>query len=41
MVYQSLTIFTWIKASKNKDDIKVKPGRKALVEGEKELENER
>ncbi|WP_156876061.1 IS3 family transposase [Clostridium kluyveri] len=32
------TIFTWIKNSK--DEIKVKPGRKALVEGEKELENE-
>jgi len=25
------TIFTWIKESKNKDEIKVKPGRKALV----------
>lgn len=34
------TIFTWIKGSKNKDEIKVKPGRKALVEGDKELESE-
>ncbi|AWI06354.1 transposase [Clostridium drakei] len=34
------TIFTWIKNSNNRDEIKVKPGRKALVEGEKELENE-
>jgi transposase-like protein len=34
------TIFTWVKNSKNRDEIKVKPGRKALVEGEKELENE-
>lgn len=34
------TIFTWIKESKNKDEIKVKPGRKALVEGDKELESE-
>ena len=34
------TIFAWIKASNNKDEIKVKPGRKALVEGEKELESE-
>ncbi|WP_156473366.1 transposase, partial [Clostridium colicanis] len=23
------TIFTWIKESKNKDEIKIKPGRKA------------
>ncbi|BAH05484.1 transposase [Clostridium kluyveri] len=34
------TIFTWIRNSKDKDEIKIKPGRKALVEGEKELENE-
>jgi transposase-like protein len=34
------TISTWIKDSKNKDEIKIKPGRKALVEGEKELEKE-
>ncbi|MFU0824046.1 MULTISPECIES: transposase [Clostridium] len=34
------TIFTWIKESKNKDEIKIKPGRKALVEGDKELESE-
>jgi len=34
------TIFTWIKDSKNKNEIKVKPGRKALVEGENELESE-
>lgn len=34
------TIFTWIKESKNKDEIKVKPGKKALVEGDKELESE-
>ncbi|MFL0194639.1 transposase [Clostridium sp. WILCCON 0269] len=34
------TIFTWIKNSNDKNEIKVKPGRKALVEGEKELENE-
>lgn len=34
------TIFTWIKTSKAKDEIKVKPGRKALIEGEKELEGE-
>ena len=34
------TIFTWIKNSNNRDEIKVKPGRKALVEGEKELEDE-
>lgn len=34
------TIFTWIKSSNNRDEIKVKPGRKALVEGEKELEDE-
>lgn len=34
------TIFTWIKESKDKDDIKVKPGRKALVEGDKKLESE-
>lgn len=34
------TIFTWIKDSKNKDEIKVKPGRKPLVEGDNELENE-
>lgn len=34
------TIFTWIKESNNKEEIKIKPGRKALVEGEKELENE-
>ncbi|SHI03824.1 transposase [Clostridium grantii] len=33
-------IFTWISKSKNKDEIKVKPGRKALIEGEKELEKE-
>lgn len=34
------TIFTWIKESDNKDEIKVKPGRKALVEGDKKLEGE-
>ncbi|MDT8719710.1 transposase [Clostridium sp. 19966] len=34
------TIFTWIKESKNRDEIKVKPGRKALVEGDKGLESE-
>lgn len=34
------TIFTWIKNSVNKDDIKVKPGRKALVEGDRELKDE-
>ena len=34
------TIFTWIKESNNNDEFKVKPGRKALVEGEKELESE-
>jgi transposase-like protein len=34
------TIFTWIKNSNNKDEIKVKPGRKALVEGENGLESE-
>jgi len=34
------TIFTWIRKSKNRNEIKVKPGRKALVEGEKELEYE-
>lgn len=34
------TIFTWIKQSKNKDEIKVKPGRKALIEGDKKLEND-
>ena len=34
------TIFTWIKECKNKDEIKIKPGRKALIEGEKEFENE-
>lgn len=34
------TIFTWIKESNNKDEIKVKPGRKALVGGEKGLESE-
>lgn len=34
------TIFTWIKQSDKKDEIKVKPGRKTLVEGEKELKNE-
>jgi transposase len=34
------TIFTWIKESSNKDEIKVKPGRKALVGGDKKLESE-
>ena len=34
------TIFTWIKVSNNKDEIKAKPGRKALVEGNNGLENE-
>ncbi len=34
------TIFTWIKESNYKDEIKVKPGRKAWVEGEKGLESE-
>ncbi|MCT8978539.1 transposase [Clostridium sp. CX1] len=34
------TIFTWIKQSKNKDKIKVKPGRKTLIEGDKKLEND-
>jgi transposase len=34
------TIFTWIRDPNNKDEIKVKPGRKALIEGDKELENE-
>jgi transposase len=34
------TIFTWIKGSNNKDEIKVKPGRKALVEGDSKLESE-
>lgn len=34
------TIFTWIRDSNNKDEIKVKPWRKALIEGDKELENE-
>lgn len=34
------TIFTWIKESENRDEIKVKPGRKTLIEGEKELKNE-
>ncbi|URZ17808.1 transposase [Clostridium felsineum] len=34
------TIFTWIKESKNKNEIKLKPGRKTLVEGKKELEGE-
>lgn len=34
------TIFTWIKNSKTKDEIKIKPGRKALVEGDNELESE-
>ncbi|URZ00585.1 transposase [Clostridium felsineum] len=34
------TIFTWIKESKNKNEIKLKPGRKALVGGKKELESE-
>ena len=37
-IYTS-TIFTWISKSKNKDKIKVKPGRKALIEG-KNKENE-
>lgn len=34
------TIFTWIKNSKNKDEIEIKPGKKALVQEEKEFENE-
>ena len=34
------TIFTWIRESEKRNEIKVKPGRKALVEGEKELKNE-
>jgi transposase-like protein len=34
------TIFTWIKNCKAKEEIKIKPGGKALVEGEKELESE-
>jgi transposase len=34
------TIFTWIKASEKKDEIKVKPGRKPLIEGNNNLENE-
>ncbi|WP_228202040.1 transposase [Clostridium prolinivorans] len=34
------TIFTWIKESENRDEIKVKPGIKTLIEGEKELKNE-
>jgi transposase len=34
------TIFTWIRESEKRNEIKVKPGRKALVEGEKELEHE-
>ena len=34
------TIFTWIKQSNKKDEFKVKPGRKALVEGKEVLESE-
>ncbi|WP_139904468.1 transposase [Clostridium thermarum] len=34
------TIFTWIRESEKRNEIKVKPWIKALVEGEKELENE-
>ncbi|MBE6065448.1 MAG: hypothetical protein E7209_08665 [Clostridium cochlearium] len=34
------TIFTWIKNSKQKDEIKVKPGRKALIEGKNNFEKE-
>ncbi|AUM98456.1 transposase [Clostridium botulinum] len=34
------TIFTWIKNSKQKDEIKVKPGRKALIEGQNNFEKE-
>jgi len=33
-------IFTWIKNSKQKDEIKVKPGRKALIEGKNNFEKE-
>ncbi|MDD5793714.1 MAG: transposase [Clostridiales bacterium] len=32
------TISTWISRTKNKDKIKVKPGRKALVEGKNSIE---
>lgn len=34
------TIFTWIKNSKQKDEIKVKPGRKALIEGRNNFKKE-
>ncbi|BFN03519.1 transposase [Clostridium tetani] len=34
------TIFTWIKTSKQKDEIKVKPGRKALIRGKNNFEKE-
>ncbi|WP_251861454.1 transposase [Clostridium sp. Marseille-Q2269] len=34
------TISTWIRNSKKRDEIKVKPGRKALVEGKNDFEKE-
>ena len=34
------TITTWIRNSKEKDNIKVKPGRKALIEGKNDFEQE-
>ncbi len=34
------TISTWIRNSKQRDEIKVKPGRKALVEGKNNYEKE-
>ncbi|EPY2276942.1 transposase [Clostridium sporogenes] len=34
------TIRTWIKNSKEKDNIKIKPGRKALIEGENDFKKE-
>ncbi|MCY6354507.1 transposase [Clostridium sp. ZS2-4] len=34
------TIRTWIKQSKQKDEIKVKPGRKALIEGQNNFQKE-
>ncbi|MCW6077974.1 transposase [Clostridium sporogenes] len=34
------TIRTWIKKSKQKYEIKVKPGRKALIEGQNNFEKE-
>lgn len=34
------TIATWIRSSKERDEIKVKPGRKALIEGKNHFEEE-